>query len=243
MDTFGGRAGKMLGYTLWLEGFRRLRKYAKAEEHTFVPVKYVTKDGYPLGDWVKKQREAKKLGVLSKKREQKLQTLKGWVWRVNEEKWIKGFKCLCRYVEREGDAIVPHRYTQKDGYKLGLWVMTQQQSYRQKMLPKRRQNALEQLPGWVWNAQKYRHKGMWLKSWERLFEYVDSEGHAKVPFDYITKDGYKLGSWVVVQRHAHREGKLSTEQQQTLEKLPGWVWGAGKDSFEYISEAWLMGLV
>ncbi len=231
---------------LWLEGFEHLHEYVKSEGHALVPVKYITGKGYCLGAWVEEQRRKYKQGTLPKNQQQKLERLKNWVWNIKEAKWNEGFKCLCQYVKREGNARAPRRYIQKNGYKLGLWVMSQRQQYQQGRLPKRRQKALEQLPGWVWNAQKYRVRHTtksWLKSLERLREYVQREGNAAVRQSYVTENGYKLGTWVSNQRYQHKKGELSRDQEKTLEQLPGWVWSVQGDFGESVGEVWLKALV
>jgi len=227
----------------WLEGFKQLRKYVKAEGHSLVPGKYVTEGGYHLRAWVNNQRQAYKQGALRKNRQEKFERLKGWVWSVNEARWIEGFKYLREYVEREGNALVPRRYVQKNGYKLGLWVMAQRQLYQQKRLPKKRQRALEQLSDWVWNPRKGPRKAMtinWVKSWKRLRQYVERAGHARVPQKYVTQDGYKLGRWITDQRYEYKRRRLSLEQQEALEQLPGWVWSVNEarwiEGFKYLRE-------
>lgn len=218
--------------TAWLEAFHRLRGFVKAQRHSLVPGNYVTEDGYHLGAWVCNQRQAYKQGNLSTKQQQRLENLKGWVWDVNEARWIEGFNCLRKYVQCEGDALVLRRYVQKNGYKLGLWVMAQRQLYRQRRLSKKHQEFLKQLPGWAWNARKSAGWGVdkrWLKRLDYVRKYAKKEGHACVPAGYVTKDGFKLGTWVRDQRYLKKKGELSEDKQNILNELPGWVW-VGKRS-------------
>ena len=61
-----------------------------------------------------------------------------------------------------------------------------------------------------------------------------SEDHPEFPIPtqaYIEPDGYKLGSWAIVQRTTRDKGALSLERQQRLEALRGWSW-------EPLVEAW-----
>jgi superfamily II DNA or RNA helicase len=67
-----------------------------------------------------------------------------------------------------------------------------------------------------------------LSAWEVMFqhlcEYVDREGHARVPNSYITSDGFKLGNWVSSRRMDYKKSKLSEDRIRALEELPGWSW-------------------
>jgi hypothetical protein len=138
----------------WIEGFNYLRDYVQRKGNALVPLKYVTEDGYHLGVWVRNQRNLYRQCRLSMEQQKVLEGIIGWVWSANEAKCIEGFNYLRDYVQRKGNALVPQRYIQKNGYKLGRWVSTQRQLYRQRKLTKKRQEELEKLPGWVWNAKK-----------------------------------------------------------------------------------------
>jgi len=63
-----------------------------------------------------------------------------------------------------------------------------------------------------------------------LTKYVEQEGHAKVPRSYKTADGYRLGQWVGWLRS--NRGRLTSEQELSLELLNGWVWDTLKATWE-----------
>jgi hypothetical protein len=229
----------------WSEGLKHLLKYLKLEGHTLVPLKYVTKRGFELGRWVSRQRTLYKLGKLTIKQQKTLEMLPTWVWDANKNRWFKGFKYLCEYVKHKGDALVPRRYIEKDGYKLGHWVMSQRELYKQKRLSGKRRQLLEKLPVWMWRPRKESHQilsGNWVKSLGLLREYIEHEGHASAPSTYVTEDGYKLGTWVRDQRYKYNKGQLSKEKQKALEQLPGWIWALERsgatwsDALTYLHE-------
>ncbi len=68
------------------------------------------------------------------------------------DRWEEGFRRLLCYIERHGDARVQQSYT-VDGYRLGVWVATQRHNYAKGILDPHRQDRLQRLPGWTWNAQ------------------------------------------------------------------------------------------
>jgi hypothetical protein len=64
----------------------------------------------------------------------------------------------------------------------------------------------------------------WDEGYQRTAEYAARHQTACVPFSHKTDDGYSLGSWVITQRVAYAQEKLSLDRQHRLESLTGWVW-------------------
>ena len=214
----------------WKEWFNRLRQFVEREHSTKVPTNYVTEDGYNLGHWVRAQRAKYSQGKLPMKEQRFLERLPQWVWHIQRARWAENFNRLYEYVKREGNASVPRRYVEKDGLKLGLWVMWNRELYKHQELTRTRQKKLGQLPGWQWRP-KEKQNGFtknWSEKLELLREYSARNGHTCVPSNYVTEDGFKLGTWVRNQRYEHKKGDLSAEQRQALEKIPGWKW-SGKN--------------
>ncbi len=85
-------------------------------------------------------------------------------------------------------------------------------------MSRERQNHLESLKGWTWNAKTDK----WSEGFARLQEYVRKNGSARVPTGFKTKDGFTLGIWVAGQRG--RKDSLSSETTSLLESLSGWSW-------------------
>jgi len=132
------------------------------------------------------------------------------------ESWDFWFGILCRYVEENEDSIVPSKYVTDDGYTLGTWVQHQRSSRGR--ISDRRSALLESLPCWTWEWAETR----WAEGYEQLSAYIAKNKHSLVPQDHITSNGYKLGSWVAVQRKS--QNKLTSSQRKSLEELPDWVW-------------------
>jgi len=159
-------------------------------------------------------------GQLDQEKQEKLGRLSGWTWDPYSDQWQEGYKHLNIYVKREGNALVPAKYKNKEGFTLGRWVRRRRWDYSQGKLSAEKRSALEQLPGWTWDVLD----DMWQEGFDHLREYAHHKGSALVPRKYVANDGYNLGNWVVKQRSDRRKGKLSLEQQNKLEELRDWAW-------------------
>ena len=216
----------------WEEGFAALLRYVEDNGDARVPASCVV-DGYPLGNWVVRQRslhaqgtldadrERRLLGLpgtLDADRERRLLGLPGWTRDALTPQWEEGFAALLRYVEDNGHALVPQSCA-IDGFPLGQWVSNQRQSRRRGTLDTDRERRLLGLPGWTWDALT----AQWEEGFAALLRYVEENGHARVPTSCVV-DGFPLGQWVSNQRQSRRRGTLDADRESRLRVLPGWIW-------------------
>ncbi|MFE5740195.1 DEAD/DEAH box helicase [Streptomyces celluloflavus] len=86
----------------------------------------------------------------------------------------------------------------------------------------------------------------WARGWAKLKEYVEREGHARVPYEHKER-AFPLGTWVAEQRRAFGAGQMTGRRAQRLEKL-GMVWSAADARFQenlaaarvYYAEHWTL---
>ncbi|MEK6251845.1 MAG: Helicase associated domain protein [Actinomycetota bacterium] len=209
----------------WEKGFASLQRFVEREGHARVREPW-REDGFSLGRWVGKQRQAFREGRLGRRRRERLEAVPAWTWNTRETAWEGGFANLQRFAEREGHVQVPAKHREA-GYELGTWVDKQRQAYRENRLAAERQARLEAQPGWEWRPAD----ATWEEGFANLQRFVEREGHARVPRGWL-EDGYKLGSWATSQRSLGRRGRLEPERRTRLEGLDGWAWDLREAAWE-----------
>ncbi|MEB3064777.1 DEAD/DEAH box helicase [[Mycobacterium] zoologicum] len=211
------RLAQLPGWTLdargdwWEDWFRRLGEYVAEHGDARVPQQYVSPDGTKLGLWVANQKST--WASMRDDRRRRLEQLPGWTLDSRTAFWEEGFRHLSEYTKEHGSAQPPSNYI-REGFKLRTWVNTQRQNWA--TLDDDRRRRLEQLPGWTANTKVT----LWEEGFEHLTAYVEENGTALVPAEYIFR-GFRLGQWVAVQRSGW--SKLRDDRRQRLAALPGWA--------------------
>jgi len=202
---------------LWDEAYEATALFARERGHCNVPSKKIFTDaGHDINTWINRQRT--KYSVLSEEQRYKLEKLPGWAWDPNDAAWQEMFLCLQEYAKNEGNTLVPTNHILGNGKKLGHWVNDQRKRYKKGNLIATRQELLESVPEWTWDAVGYK----WQDSFKKLEVYVQETGTTKINVDYKTNNGYWLGRWVFAQRR--RKLNLLPNQVTALEGLHDWEW-------------------
>jgi hypothetical protein len=209
----------------WEDGFTRLKVFSEREGHTEVPKNHI-EDGLNLGSWVSTQKLRKRDRKISAERIARLESLNSWVWDSDEERWERGFSVLKMFVDREGHARVPAKYSE-DEFNLGIWCDNQRGKYRGGTLSKGRTERLEGLDQWSWNPRN--------ETWEDalgvLRKIVERTGSVRIAESHV-EEGLNAASWIGSRRIEYRKGKLSEERIAQLELLPGWTWDPHSELWE-----------
>jgi len=205
-------------------GLMELAAYVEASGHARVMHHHRTPTSFALGAWCSERREQRKEGRLSAERVAALDAL-GFVWDPLQHDFDRGLAALAAYVDENGDARVPGGYRTSTGLALGTWCGVRRREFNQGRLTAKRVAALDAL-GFDWDPlQEDFDRGQ-----AELATYVDEKGDARVPADYKTSTGFRLGAWCAVRRTQRKGGKLSLERIAALDAL-GFTWAPFEEAF------------
>jgi hypothetical protein len=215
LDAFGFVWGPLeIG---WQQGLVALHEYVQQHGDPRVPVDYKNESGFKLGAWCHKARQRRKREKLASERVAALNNL-GFVWDLLEDTWRQGFDELRQFVQQHGHARIPRGHVTGTGIRLGLWCDNRRQQRRRGKLAPERVVALDAL-GFIWDP----YEDEWQQGLAALDSYVRARGSARVPTDYQTKSGFKLGLWCTNRRQQRKRGKLGAERIAMLDEL-GFPW-------------------
>ena len=197
----------------WEEGFLRAEICFKDNDSLNPPVDYISDDGFPLGRWIATQRHRYQIGKLKEKQIKSLEKL-NIEWNPAEAFWHEGYRNACDYSKANGNLYVPNSYVNDYGFKLGAWLSNQRTRYKSGKLSEEQIELLENI-GMTWNV----NEAKWQEGYSYALEYFKKNKNLYIPQDYLTGDGYRLGSWLGTQRTNYKKGILSPEKKSLLESI------------------------
>lgn len=214
-------------YWGWNDWYELAKRYYTQHGNLDMPKRYITEEGYNLGDWVKTQRKEFKAGKASTDHINLLNELK-IRWDPLQDLWDNGYEHARQYYLTFGNLLVSTDYVCEDGFNLGIWIINKRIDYRYQrdVLTKERRSLLEEI-GMVWNVPDQQ----WNEIYELAKEYYEKHGHLKVPRSYVTESGIQLGMWVSDRRRNYVNNMLTDEQISKLESI-GMVWNVNADAWE-----------
>jgi hypothetical protein len=193
--------------SLWEEYLSALQEFSRINGHLRVAGDHVTESGLMLGQWVYDQRMAR--NRLSQQRIERLDNL-GFIWDPEAKKWDEGLQALQEYFKENGHSRVPASARATNGFALGSWVRNLRKN--KKKISNEHLRRLTDL-GFTWSPLD----DDWEDGMSALRDYFGIEGHARVPKDFVTKSGFRLGNWVTW--HRARKNKLSPQRVEQLSEL------------------------
>jgi hypothetical protein len=201
----------------WFYAFGYLKEYSEKNGSTTMPENSKTENGYAIGIWTSKQRQAR--DKLSKEQIEMLESLKGWTWDPKGDKWNTAFNQLVKYLSKNENSAMSPKFVDEDGFLLGRWVSTQRSRTD---LNDDQQKRLNSLKGFLWDIDEH----IWNESYKDLKDFAEKYGHCDVPKTVRMQNGKKLWFWREKQYLRPNREKLTEEQKKKLEALPGWSWSS-----------------
>jgi superfamily II DNA or RNA helicase len=130
----------------WQNGYSKLLEFVSIEGHACPTQSVVSADGFKLGKWVNKQRNAR---ILDEERLQKLVELPGWSWDPDGDRWNEAFSLLKQYEAEHGNCIAKDK-VRYHGFLLAAWIYNQKKQYAKGTLKSDRYKLLNSISSWSW---------------------------------------------------------------------------------------------
>ncbi len=201
----------------WNRGIRAAQEYYRKHGNLSVPTTYRTADGFDLYGWLSNRRETYRQGRLSAKRIEMLSAL-GMVWK-KEDPWDRRYQLARAYYDAHGTIRgMPADYA-PDGIWISKWLNEQKQIYRGKRkgksLTDEQIRLLDEI-GIVWETA---NESTWEKHYRDAEAFFEKNGHIRIP----SASNNQLNRWILAQRKAYRQEKLTESQIQRLNDI-GMEW-------------------
>jgi len=218
----------------WDLMFGQAKRFCRENGNLQVPCRYVTEDGYALGNWISNQRRIRKgqiQGALTEERIRRLDSI-GMVWEsTSDMRWERNYAAAKRYREKYGDLNAPAKYMDEEGVALGSWLGTvrawRNAGGHQTCLSADRIQKLDDL-GMIWDVLDY----YWERNYAAASRFYLEHRNLDVPPGYVTEDGIHLGTWIYrlrALRAGTATGTPPTEEQVRRLDAIGMAWGNQAD--------------
>ena len=196
----------------WEQNFKLAKEYYLAHGNLDIQTNYRSEDGKNLGNWILRQRQLYKSNSLTDDQIKKLDSIgMDWMDRVDRI-WENGFIEAKNYAEEYGNLSVPKNYRSKINFPLGIWIQRQRSLYKNNKIPDGRIKRLTDI-GMNWNPDNWEHR------FDLVKQYYEEHGNINISQKEVIQ-GIWLGKWIVSQKKAMKEGKLTNEQLEMLKTLP-----------------------
>lgn len=196
-------------------GLRAAKEYVAQYGNLEVAARYVTEDGFRLGQWLDNQRTRKKRNANSRKTDEELAQLDelSMRWETKPDIiWENNYQQAKRFYETNNHLNPSCNHTIGQ-FNLGKWIGRQRKLFRDGRLNTDQISRLEAI-GMEWISPN---------SWERCYkvaeQYYKAHGNLEMQPDYVTPGGVWLGKWITAQRLAKSQGTMSKAHVQKLNSL------------------------
>ena len=186
------------------DGFKDLKLFVKDNGHPFAKKDYVSKNSFPLGDYLLNVRGRKRNGNMQQSEIDQFESIPYWNWDAKQGKWYIKYLIVLKFAKKfkHSDPKVDETF---EGEQVGSWVRTQRKLRND--LSAEKIKLLEALPKWSWRSKI---ESRWIRSYERVLDQKKE--------DYIF-----ISQWTRKQKARFHNDELSKEQIKLCKKIPGWI--------------------
>ena len=227
----------------WMVNYQKLLDYKKEYGHININNRGIYQN-IKLGQWLERQRNAKKLGKLTAGRIEQLEKI-AFVWSTSsyyavkkEKQWMVNYQKFLDYKKEFGHVNIENRAIYQNS-KLGLWVSRQRKAKRLgKLLPEQIEK-LENV-GFAWDTSAYKPAYLnkyWMGYYQKLLDYKKEFGQINIKNRGVYQNS-DLGRWVFRQKKAKKLGKLTAEQIEQLEKVD-FAWDTNSFEAAKLIQQWM----
>lgn len=192
--------------------YKKLLEYKKEHGNCLVPTRYVTSDGYRIGNSIISIRNG---DIRINEIERKALDEIGFVWHVRANRsFEENYDLILKYKEEHGNCLIHADYVTSDGVKLGRFVSSLRR--RRDELPIEKKKLLDEI-GFLWKAARISFEEIY----NLIVKYKEKYGDCLIPQKYVTPEGISLGSYVTRIRRGNIA--ITDSQKEMLNEL-GFVW-------------------
>lgn len=197
----------------WNDMFRELTEYYKDNNNFNIPVSYKTKNGACLDTWVERQRILYRDGKLSDARIEKLKSI-NFVFDATSSRWEEKYLLLKKYYDEHGNTDISDDLTVSSA-SIKTWISRQKKYAKEGRLSEKQIEKLKAI-GLLSDISYHEH--IWNERYSLAKQYYEEYGNISVPQNAVYHE-FQLGIWIYKQRVQKREGVLSQDRIELLDKL------------------------
>ena len=151
---------------------------------------------------------------------------------TQKERWLRNYNLAKIYYKENGDLLIPYTYETKNEQneivKLGIWISSQRQAYKNNKLEDWKIKLLEEIK-MTWGVENIKESfkkasdRTWLKKYNVAKEYYEKYGDLLISSTYEARDKngkiFNLSYWVKNQRNLYKNNELEDWKMKLLEEI------------------------
>lgn len=218
---------------VWNKHYKNLQEFIL--NNAYYPKPRSNSHEETLRKWIYKQKVwyNNDINGYPKKYIELLNCIPKWTWAINNLNRSSFDESLYAYKDfiNKYKRLPSSQSKDANECKLGNWCLSQRQNKKNNILSADKILKIErEIPEWKWKIlNKPMEFRSWDESYERVVEFVKTNGRLPSKYTKINDYEQKLGSWCKTNKEYKTNNNLSEEKQKKLEVLQGWKWSIPKN--------------